>query len=115
MRYWNRLIGLDDGKLTKHVFNHNSITYQSHVQSWSRNNWCSSVEDTLKELSLGDVSGNKTAVNNHEMIRLTDMYEEQSWHTRCMAKPKLMIYFHHKELGPEKYVTCHLSRNSDHT
>ncbi len=45
----------------------------------SRNNWCSSVEDILKELSLGNVFGNKTAVNNYEMIRLADMYEEQCW------------------------------------
>ncbi len=39
------------------------------------------------------------------------MYEEQSWRTRCMAKPKLRTYNNYKEqLGPEKYVTCHLSR-----
>ncbi len=39
------------------------------------------------------------------------MYEEQSWRTRCMAKPKLRTYIKHKEqLDPEKYVTSHLSR-----
>ncbi len=77
----------------------------------SRNSWYSSFEDILKELSLGDVFGNKTAINCYEMIKLADMYEEQSWRTRCMATPKLRTYITHKEqLDPEKYVTCHLSR-----
>ncbi len=53
--------------LTKHVFNPDYTR--------SRYNWCSCVEDILKELSLGDAFGNKTPVNNYEMIRLADIYE----------------------------------------
>ncbi len=36
LRYWNRLISLDDGRLTTHVFNHDYTR--------SRNNWYRSVE-----------------------------------------------------------------------
>ena len=44
LRFWNRLLLMDDSRLTKHVFN---FDYES-----GQNNWCTDVRDIFDKLNL---------------------------------------------------------------
>ncbi|XP_060563130.1 uncharacterized protein LOC132722622 [Ruditapes philippinarum] len=55
LRMWNRLVSLDDNRITKQVFN---VDY-SHCQ----NNWCSEMKDIMSKIGMNDNFINRQPIN----------------------------------------------------
>lgn len=103
LRYWNRLIKLDDDRLTKHVFNSD---YDNSAK------WCMSVYDIFKEIGLGELYTDKLVCDLEICKKLLMENYSKSWKDLVLQKPKLRTYCQIKEnFGTEKYVKLNLSRS----
>jgi len=102
LRYWNRLILLDENRLTKKIF-------QSDFESNSP--WCKRVKTILSDIGLVDLYSNKMYVNIDECRnRMSDKYCTE-WLEDVKNKPKLRTYAQFKNtFGVENYVTLNLTR-----
>lgn len=102
LRRWNRVIQMDDDRLTKKVF------------LWSyRNNstWCSQVKEILYKLDM---------CSYFDFIRICDLnefksklfkYYEDEWKLKTMSLPKLRTYVTFKQnVQLEPYVTMNITK-----
>jgi len=97
MRFWNRLVKMDDTRLTKRVF----LWYYDHP----RHNWCTNIEHIAVHLDVTNVYTNKCLFNIHDIERkcMELMYIE--WRNDVLDKPKLRTYNEMKfEFVVEPYV-----------
>ena len=102
LRYWNRLINLDESRLTKIIFN-NDYDLES--------TWCKSVRNILQEIDNVDVYKNKVQC---DLINIEEKLMEnycKNWKVEILKKPKLRTYaLIKREFGTEKYVRLNLTR-----
>ena len=104
IRFWNRLLQIDDTRLLKYVFNHDYITCES--------NWCSHLKAILTKIGLLDFYTNKL------IIRM-DLAEEKikhhfiaEWSTSVQQTPKLRTYKLFKDTFIcERYIQLNLLKN----
>ena len=103
LKFWNRLIKMDDSRLTKRVF----LFYYDRPG----NNWCSDVRNIATELDILDSYDNKQ-IFDISMARLkciTQMSED--WVLDLNNKPKLRTYKLFKdELSAEPYVKYYVPK-----
>ena len=101
IRLWNRIINLDDDRITKVIFN--------WEYDLGLNNWCTSVEQILTECGLQKNYETKNLCNlNFLEIKLSAMNETQ-WKDNLHKKPKLIFYQKLKNsYSSEKYVIQNL-------
>ena len=100
-RFWNRMIAMDNDRLTKKVFNAN--------YDLCNNNWSSNFELLLNDLNYGNLFLRKQQLN---IDRATDVLIEKhnfEWKCNIAKKPKLRTYIEFKkELYVEPFVQhCH--------
>ena len=97
VRFWNRLIAMDDDRLTKFVFNYD---YQQ-----CKGNWSDDIKCIFESLNISDVFVNK---NICEMSIVTEKLFEvnkHEWRDEIVSKPKLRTYRLFKnELCSENYL-----------
>ena len=77
--YWNKLLKLDDDRLTKHVF-----LWDYGI---STNNWNSHVGEILSDISCIERFQNLEPVRSSEMTCNAQLYEDNCWKNRCESKP----------------------------
>jgi hypothetical protein len=103
LRFWNRLINMDNGRLTKIIFNWD-LTQMG-------NTWSEEIHFILDSLDLERVFLEKSAVDilDAEVILRSNL--QSRWSVEIKNKPKLRTYILFKDIyESEKYVTYYLSR-----
>ena len=97
LRYWNRLVTLDDSRITKTVFEHDYEICE--------NNWCNEVKCIMSTLNLVDCFNDKRIVNLECARSRMTAYYGQLWREKVDSSPKLRTYKLFKEsFGAEKYL-----------
>ncbi len=96
IRLWNRLINMDENRLTKRVFKWDYIIFK---------NWCFEVKEIFFSIQLQRVYGdmNECSLNTIE-CNLTE-HRNNQWKELLTSKPKLRTYMKFKDnIYTEKYV-----------
>lgn len=97
LRYWNRLVALDSGRITRAVFEHD--------YRLGRNNWCNEVKCIMSALNLVDCFNEKRIVNLENARSRMTAYYGQLWRETVESSPKLRTYKLFKQsFGAEKYL-----------
>ena len=103
IRYWNRLIKLDDDRLTKHVF---ISEYQNG------GTWCEHVKKILYDIGMNDVYDSLSSCDIDKCSELLLKRYSKQWKQQILQKPKLRTYCLLKDnFGTENYVRINLSRS----
>jgi hypothetical protein len=103
IRLWNRLVSMDNHRVTKHVF------------LWDYNicndNWSNEVKTILNSIDMQNNFETLTPCNIHAAsCRLFEKFEGE-WRNELLSKPKLRVYRLFKQsLFTENYVLINLSR-----
>ena len=107
IRLWNRLISMDNCRLTKQVF---LGDYEFHSKQ-SNQNWCWEVSNLFDSLGIGSYFDNMERVEiNFVKPKIIQLINDD-WKTRASTKPKLRTYVKLKTcFGAEEYLSGHLSR-----
>ncbi len=105
LAYWNRLVLMDDSRLTKKVF--------MYDYSVCKNNWTSEIKCIFDLLQLqGTFENMETCDVNMVKKKLLDIYVEK-WNSDVQRKPKLCTYNIFKtEFELENYVKLNLNRKN---
>ena len=104
LRYWNRVIGLNDNRLPKQAF---ICEYNSGYGKW-----CRSVQSILRECNQGHLYDIKSPVDIQNCTAILMKKYAEDWQRNVNAKPKLRTYCKiKKNLGTEHYVKLNLERN----
>ena len=103
LRYWNKLIKLDNDRLTKKIFKYDynlKLPYS----------WCHTVENLLTSYSMNYVFEN---LNQCDLLVIKNKVTESfqiEWKTQLENKQKLRFYKLFKTLpDPELYITTNLN------
>jgi hypothetical protein len=105
LRYWNRLIIMEENRLTRKMFDY---AYSGFLSGCS--NWCGDVFSILSSIGLQSVFENKSVVNIDNCKVLLFNKQRESWSNAVVNKPKLRFYVLFKEdFGVEHYVTLNLT------
>ena len=104
IRYWNRLIDMDDTRLTKKVFD--------YVHATQSTKWCKMVCNTLSEIQMEDNFWYKMPCDIRVCReKLMEIYM-QKWKNLVTKKPKLRTYIEiKKSFYVENYITLNLDRS----
>ncbi len=103
VRFWNRMIKMEDTRLTKHIFN-----YDMQI---NRQNWSSEIFDIFKTYNLEQIFLNKEFCDL-KMLNLK-MSENFAivWKQNVVLYPKLRTYLDFKQTWQqEPYLNVHLNR-----
>ena len=105
LRMWNKLIQLDDNRLTQNVFINDYYLAQS-----GHENWCTYVYKILEVINEEDVFYDRQVVNiQTAKVKLLQV-QETKWKELSQRKPKLRTYISFKPtLTSEKYCTLNLT------
>ena len=103
LRYWNRLVKMDQTRLTKQVF---------EVEYANKGFWCTKIKELLNDLNLGQIYEHKSTCDlTFCKLKLEELYNEE-WQKLLLKKPKLRSYCKWKfNLKVEPYVTYNLQRS----
>jgi len=102
LRFWNRLISMDDNRIAKHIF-----LWDYNI---CNNNWSYELKNIFNELHLDHFEN--LSLCNIEMAKASIWEKmQQDWLNDVNAKPKLRTYKLYKtELAVENYVSMNLNR-----
>jgi hypothetical protein len=104
LRMWNRLVLLDDNRITKQVFNMDYIRCQ--------NNWCSEVKDIMTKLGLNDQFTSRQPINLEEAKQSITKLHKTDWRLQVTQVSKLRTYIQFKtDFEKESYLNLNLKRN----
>ena len=104
LRYWNKLIHMDNSRICKKVF--------LWDYSICTNNWCAEVKEIMNKLGLTRNFDNLEACDiDTGKLLLHDMYA-RDWSRKIVTVPKLRTYVTFKtSYTVEKYVLFNLNRS----
>ena len=85
LRFWNRLINMQDDRLTKQIFN---VQYQHETP----NSWCTNVKDIFSILGKVNMYNQKLPCNLKEIEDLLYENAEKEWKEVVEKKPKLRTF-----------------------
>ncbi len=98
MKYWNRLIEMDNERLTKKIF-----LYDYH--NCDKNNWCSEMKMLFHSVDMNDVFDNMLMCDVDLFCKKNVELAETRWKFGVSIKPKLRTYVKFKDnLQVEEYV-----------
>ena len=103
LSFWNKLIKMDDTRLTKHVFNydHNKCL----------RNWSSDIKYVCNLLNINDVYDRKLCCDMSVVENGLHLVNSEQWMNDVNSKPKLRTYKRFKlDIGIEDYVKYNMSR-----
>ena len=97
LKFWNKLIIMDDSRLTKRIF----LWFYEYPQ----NNWCSDIKKIATELDMLYVYNGKMLFDKNEIYERCQNLMSREWRDNVLDKPKLRIYRAIKfKFGVEQYV-----------
>ena len=104
MRLWNRLIAMNDSRLTKQIFLHD---YNVSL----RNTWSFDVPNICEQNNIRNIYTEKLFCNLVEFKQNLDTKYAAFWKEASLKKPKLRFYLNFKEEpNIEYYIKLNLSR-----
>lgn len=104
IRIWNRVITMDENKITKHVFN----TDYSNCHNY----WCSEIKDIFSKIGLVENLNNRTPVNLMIVKSAIENYYKSEWSEKLTQFSKLRTYRLFKNnFEQESYLKLNLKRN----
>lgn len=104
LRLWNRLIYMENERITKLVF---LWDRQQNISS----NWSSQVKNTMESLNIENTYTNFTPCNLHNAEEKLRTNLETEWHNDIQSVPKLRTYILFKSsYTVEKYLTLDLPK-----
>jgi hypothetical protein len=80
LRYWNRLISMENGRITKVIFEEDYRRCQ--------NNWCSEIKHIMSALNILHCYNQKCTVNLQYVHSSLLNYQKQIWHETIDNSPK---------------------------
>ena len=83
-RLWNRLISINNTRLTKRVFNTDYNT--------SRKTWCSEIKFILEQLNMQHNFVNKQAVDLERVENFLGTIYQRDWNEKLTTVSKLRTY-----------------------
>jgi len=103
VRLWNRLVSMEDGRITKRIF------------LWDKelcyNNWSSDLYEILSEFGLEYTFEDMSTINVKYFEELMLHRTAKTWKDTITFKPKLRTYAKFKkDFGTEEYLTGFMSR-----
>lgn len=103
LRLWNRLVNMDNSRLTRAVFEYD-YNFNGH-------NWCSDVKHILEQVNLMANFRNKSPVNLKDVEdRLLEKHK-LDWANKITSVSKLRTYIQFKaEYSTEKYLFSNLTK-----
>ena len=103
LRFWNRLMHMDNNRITKKIF-----LWEYDTGS---NNWCSEMKHIFLQLGLTETFQNLVHCDlDYARNMLWEKFENE-WQTEISSKSKLRTYKSYKgELRLEEYISINLSR-----
>lgn len=84
LRFWNRLITMDDARLTKRAF--------LHDYNMCTNNWCSDIKKLFCDIGMSLHYDNKTVIDLSTAKQLIKTLYENKWKHDMQNTPKLRTY-----------------------
>ena len=103
IRFWNRLVKLNDDRLTKRVF-----LWDYEI---NHNNWSSEIQNILEICNELHAFYSMSEVSLETIGSKLSTYYAQLWSEKCCSLPKLRTYILFKsEFKCEQYVTLFMSR-----
>ena len=108
LNYWNRLLSMDDMRLTKHVFKYD------YKNSNVNKNWCSDVNEINKLLNMDHAFNNRLMFGNiYDTLYELSINLKDEWLENIHNKPKLRTYIRLKtNLALEPYVQYHNAKTT---
>lgn len=105
LRFWNKLIEMDDRRIVKRIFNWSYTKALGGTQ-----NWCEDILDIMIEMDCVSQYENKCQVNLEACKAKMQSKQKHSWKHVIETKPKLRFYKMFKdELDVESYLVMNLS------
>ncbi len=93
---WNRLINMDENRVTKTVFKWDYIIYK---------NWCFEVKEIFSSIQLQCVYNNMNECSLNTIEYNLTEHRNNQWKELLTSKPKLRTYMKFKDnIYTEKYV-----------
>ena len=103
LRYWNRLVQMDDHRLTKKVFLYDVFKCD--------NNWSSEIKCILESVDLHEVFTDLQVCNVNEVYEQCILNYNERWQLGVTLKPKLRTYITFKDkFDTEEYTKFCVSR-----
>ena len=84
LRYWNRLIAMDESRLTKRIFN-----WDHHL---CNDNWSAFVRNTMSKIGFTNTFRNFSQVNLEQVKQVLSNLANDHWKSEITSKPKLHTY-----------------------
>ena len=107
VRFWNRLIRMDNNRLTKAMFHQDCRL--------CNNNWSSDFKVMLNKLGLDNFFGSKSCIDLTLAEYKINIYYKSIWTISVENLPKLRTYRLFKQVtSTEKYIIFNLSRHERH-
>ena len=107
LRYWNKLVNMENSRLTKRIFD-----WAHGLASGRTTNWCKEVFHVLYAINKIAVFENKQQVNIDECKILLSQIQANKWLNILHLKPKLRFYVRFKNVFEvEKYAKINLSHS----
>ena len=104
LRLWNRLVTLDIGRLTQHVFVNDFYMAQENTS-----NWCFRIWEILNKLGQEEVFYNRSTCDLKLCEQGLYKLQEDKWRRTLLQEPKLRFYRLFKsKLEVEDYVQYNL-------
>ena len=102
-RLWNRLIKMDDTRLTKIIFLYN---YKTRL----KNTWCVDIQTLFQKYQMQNVYNDKVSCDLVEFKDTLDKCYSLVWKEEIYKKPKLRFYVQFKnDFHTESYIKINLS------
>ena len=104
LRFWNRLIKMNDNRITKRIF----LWFYDR----SDNNWCYDISRIANELDMSHVYNNKLLFTIVHVQEQCLHIMESEWKINVQGKPKLRMYKEFKgTFSPEPYIVKYMSKH----
>ena len=105
VRFWNRLLKLEDNRLTSRVFQ-----WDWNLSMYNKN-WCSDIKGIFNEVNLLTNFNNKLICDIEQITASLKEQDITFWSSSISNKPKLRTYINFKDtLTTEQYVTAFLPK-----
>ena len=102
IRFWNRLINMENSRLTKQFFNWD---YEC------KTGWSKEIENVFTQLNLEEYFIDKRVCSLDSALNQIQIISSEKWVEELASKPKLRTYVTYKtEFGLESYISSNMSR-----
>lgn len=103
LRFWNRLIEMDNERITKKVFMY-------ELNNMQQKTWCAEVKQLLSLLGLSQCFDELSCIDLEQVLSQLNNKHKENWMSEIENKPKLRTYRIFKySFEVEPYIYCKVS------